>query len=611
MKLASTSYQVWITNDDDFPGCEFSIDGSHYSDTLLWKDLRANTKYTVYARYPSNSSVFASPAVQTNINTKEGTKTELTYTKVSTANTAELTISNKQLSAAYTDATVRPLQNDISNTARKTDVVTTLDVHMQQEEGDGREYNKIRFTMPSGMGLLQLRLHTPWFTVVRDTETTEVQIYEGVQSYDSTAKAWADGLKHVYQVTTNKTGAITIEFPWEWPARADLDGLKVSYLSNDGRDSRVLNYTVTTDGIKFTMPSNGYFSIRNLNRPYPTLPFYDSQSHWAYSFICHAYETGLVSGTSATAFSPNDKVTRSQLVTLLARMRGYDDSMWYGDLPYTDVNRNEWYAGALSFCYAAGIIKPDGPEFKPNATVTRQQAVAMCEKLFPYNGTLWAPFSCTDRDTVDTYALRPMDALYACGIVNGTSDTTFSPLGELSRAEMVAILYRLQVADYWQTGAAALKSDKLDSKLVNNTPDIWVDDGAGYFKETSDIQSAMQYFQSATGVRPYLVTTTTKQSAEDIYESKFTDNGHMVVLITKLSDRGGADVEFYVGSDAKAVVTADALNVLAAEFDAYWAKTTITADAAVTEFFRNASDFETPTDTSGWVAPQPVGPRKV
>lgn len=623
LTLDSNSYSVWITNAGSFSGCEFSIDGTYYSSKTVWENLQASTSYTVYARYPSTRYDFASQPVQTRISTKEGAKTELTYNKVSTSSTvymqasgtAALSISNKQMTATYTDTTVRQLKTDISNTSRKTDVVTTLDVYMTQEETDSREYNKVKFSMPSGMGLLQLRLHTPWFTVIRDSETTEVMLYEGVVDSNSTIKAWANGLSHVYKVTTKKTGEVTVEFPWEWPDRADLDGLRVSYISADGKDSRTLNYAVTTGGIKFTLPDNGYFAIRNLNRPYPTIPFSDSQAHWAYSYICHAYETGLVAGTSASTFDPDGKVTRSQLVMLLARMRGYDDTKWYGDIPYTDVQRNDWYAGALSFCYAAGIIKPDGTEFKPNATVTRQQTVSMAEKLFPYKGTLWEPFNCTDRDTMDTYALRPMDALYTCGIVNGTSDTTFSPNGELSRAEIVTILYRLQVADYWQTKTAVLKGDKLDSKLVKNTPNVWVDDGAKYFSKTSDIQPAMQYFQTTTGVRPYLVTTTTAKVAEDVYKSKFTDNGHMLVIITKLNDRGGVKVEFYVGSDAKTVITEVALKLVEDKFNEYWNQTTSTAAEAMIAFFRNTADdvmaSEVYTNPTGWKAPQPTGDRIV
>ncbi len=619
LQAEANSYSVWITNASDFSGCEFSIDGNSYGSRTSWENLQPSTRYTVYARYPSDRYAFASPPTSVSVSTTEGPKTELKYNKVSTSDTiyiqaegtAALTVNNKTLTAAYTDQTVRALKNDITNNSRKTDVVTTLDVHMTQEESDDRVYNKVKFTMPRGMGLLQLRLHTPWFTVIRDEETTEVNLQEGVQGYNASVKAWANGLTHVYKVETNKKGEVTILFPWEWPDRADLDGLRVSYIDLDGKNSRTLNYGVVTNGIQFVMPANGYFAIRNLYRPYPTTPFNDCQTGWAYPYICHAYETGLVAGTSATTFSPEGEVTRSQLVMLMARMRGFDNDKWYGDIPYTDVKESDWYARALSFCYAAGVIKLDGPEFKPAEPVTRAETIALAEALFPYKGTLWTPFNCSDRDSVPTYALRPMDALYTCGIVNGTSPTTFSPSGKLSRAEIVTILYRLQVADYWQTRTVVLKNEKLDSKFVKSQPNIWVDDGADYFdKKTSDVQGAMQYFFNTTGVRPYLVTTDKAKDAGDIYTEKFQDNGHAVFLITKLNDRGGVDVSAYVGSDAKVVIGESELDVLMDKFEEYWNSSTLTASEAVTAFFRTGADdimsSEITSNPTGWHAPTPV-----
>lgn len=615
LTLEANSYSVWITNASKFSGCEFSINNSTWTTKTAFEGLQPSTAYTVYVRAQGDRYTFPSNPTSARITTTEGSKTELTYEKVSTSNmvymqakgTVHINVSNKQLTGSYNDTTVRQLKNDINNTKRKTDVVTTLDVYMNQEESDSRDYNKIRFTMPSGMGLLQLRLHTPWFTVVRDSETTEVNIYEGIVDSNSNIKSWGNGLTHIYKVTTTKAGEVTVVFPWEWPDRADLDSLRVSYISADGKDSRILPYGVVTEGIKFTMPANGYFAIKNLNRDYPYVPFLDVQSHWAYSYICHAYENGIVAGTSYDAFTPDGNVTRAQLVTLLARMRGMEPGKYYGDIPYTDVSEGDWFFSSISFCYAAGVITPDGNEFKPDETVTRAQTIALAEKMFNYKGTLWTPFNCTDRDQVPTYALRPMDALYTCGVVNGTDGNRFNPAGTLTRAEVVAILYRLQVADYWQTKTAVLKNDKLDSKLVKNSPNIWVDDGAKYFTKTTDVQSAMQYFQTTTGVRPYLVTTSTAKSAEDIYKSKFTDNGHMVVVLTKLNDRGGYSLEVYAGSDAKTIISQEVVELLLDRFDEVWASSTMSSAEAVTSWFRNTADdimsSEVVTNPSDWKAP--------
>ncbi len=459
LELASNSYSVWVTNASDFSGCEFCInEGAYSKTTTLWERLNPNTSYKVSVRKVETKYKFPSEPLTSSIKTTEAAKSELTYKKLTTADTtyiqAEGTsafrVSSKQLSASYGDETVRELKADIKELSRKADVVTTLDVNVVQEETDDREYDRIRFSIPKFDTKLQLRLHTPWFTVIRDDETTYITLCEGVQGYNSGVKKWADGLSHVYQVTTEKKGAVTIVYPWEWSDRADLDGLEVSYIDNDGKESRVLDYIVVTGGIKFTMPANGYFAVKNLNRQYPSLPFEDCQTNWAYSYISHAYETGLVKGTSDTTFEPDGPVTRSQLVMLLARMRGYDDSKWYDDLYFTDVTEHDWYARALSFCCAAGAIEQDNVPFEPNEVVTRAETVALTEALFPYTGTVWSPFNCKDREEVPTFALQPMDALYTSGTINGTSPDTFSPDGYLTRAEIVTILYRLQSSSYWK-----------------------------------------------------------------------------------------------------------------------------------------------------------------
>lgn len=625
-EAASNSYSVWLTNASALYGMEFSIDGHSYSKSkTLWDNLRADTEYTIHAHYPETRDEFASPDVTVRIKTTAGIKEELKYEKVSTSSVVyiqaegsanlEYNSSSKQMSVNYSDSTVRALKNDINSTSRKTTVVTTLDVYMTQEETDNRQYNKVRFTMPSGMGLLQLRLHTPWFTVIRDEETTDIQLYSGIVDSNSAVRAWGNGLTHVYKVVTTKTGAVKIDFPWEWADRADLDGLRVSYISADGKDSRALNYTCVSDGIVFTMPANGYFAIRNLNRPYPTTPFMDVQNHWSYSYVAHAYETKLVAGTSHNTFEPQGLVTRAQLAVLLARMRGYDADKWYGDVPYTDVDKSQWYASAVSYLYAAGALKPTDNTglFKAGESVTRQDTVALIDKVFPYTGVLWTPFNCSDRDAVNTYALKPLDAMYTLGIITGTSPKTFSPNGTLTRAEIVTVLYRLQNADYWQTRTQVLRNSKLDSKYVKSTPDIWVDDGAKYLTSSTqrDVTDALKYFQSTTGVRPYLVTSTTNKSAEDIYKSKFNDNGHMVILIVKLNDRGGTSTTFYIGSDAKAVVNDAGLEIVKSNFDNYWASNTMSAGESIVAFLRNTADdlmeSEIVYNPSSWTAPQPVG----
>lgn len=453
LELSSTSFSIKVVNADDYSSdCEFSLDGDRYSSKTEWTNLDPDTRYTVYVRYEDDSDYFASPAISASISTKEGSKNEIEYEKTSNAHTTyfmakgdtKLTMSGKTLSASYSDANVSRLKSDIKAASKKMSAVTVLDVTMEQEEGDDRDFNKVKFTMPKDMGLLQLRLKTPYCTLIVGDSSTTLEI-ESISPSTKTSglKDFVDGKDLVYKVTSQGKEEIQILYPWEFPDRADLSGLKVMYTDTKYKNTNTLEYQVTNEGILFTMPDDGYFSITNLHRNYGSLPFIDSQTHWAYSYIYYAYENGLVSGVSDTEFSPDTDVTRSQIAVLLARLAGADPTQVY-PTPYTDVDPNSWYGWAVGYLYQLGALKDQGDGlFGPGESITREQMAALCGKVFPYRGTIWRPMNCNDRDQISTYALSAIDGLYNRNVFVGDDKGNFNPTSTLTRGEFVTILYRL------------------------------------------------------------------------------------------------------------------------------------------------------------------------
>lgn len=453
LELSSTSFSVKVENASDYSrDCEFSLGGNSYSSKTEWTNLDPNTKYTVYVRYEDDSSFFASNPISATISTKEGSKNALTYDKSSNAHTTyflatgttRLTLSNKTLSASYTDAQVSKLKNDIKAAEKKMSAVTVLDVKMEQEEGDSRDFTKVKFTMPKDMGLLQLRLATPYCTLIVSDESTSIEI-ESIKKTVTTSglKDFVSDKDLVYKVTTHGKDAIQVLYPWEFPDRADLSGLSVKYVDSKYKNETTLAYQVVDNGILFTMPDDGYFSITNLHRAYGSLPFVDCQTHWAYSYIYYAYENGMVNGISAAEFSPNTLVSRAQIAVLLARLDGADDTKTYAH-PYKDVEDGTWYSWAVGYLYSKGALKDQGDGlFGPDESITREQMVALTSKVFPYSGTIWRPMNCGDRDQISTYALDAVDGLYNRNVINGDDKGNFNPGSTLTRGEFVTILYRL------------------------------------------------------------------------------------------------------------------------------------------------------------------------
>lgn len=106
-------------------------------------------------------------------------------------------------------------------------------------------------------------------------------------------------------------------------------------------------------------------------------PFYDvKQSDWYYAPVGYAYEKGLFSGMDANHFSPGSPMNRAMLMSVLHRLAGSPAPA--AQLSFNDVAGSSWYAQAVLWGASQGITSGTGNgNFSPDGQVTREQAVAM------------------------------------------------------------------------------------------------------------------------------------------------------------------------------------------------------------------------------------------
>lgn len=108
-----------------------------------------------------------------------------------------------------------------------------------------------------------------------------------------------------------------------------------------------------------------------------SVPFTDvNKSSWSYSSIVKCYEKGWIAGTSATTFSPMDKLTRAQFVTILGRYAKVNaKDKEYQKTKFKDVNFSSWgYAPYVSWAEQNGIANGvDSTHFNPSGNVSRAQ----------------------------------------------------------------------------------------------------------------------------------------------------------------------------------------------------------------------------------------------
>lgn len=173
------------------------------------------------------------------------------------------------------------------------------------------------------------------------------------------------------------------------------------------------------------------------------LPFTDVQAGvWYADAVKYVFEQGLMSGISAQQFGPDSTVTRGQVVTILWRLAG---SPTVSGKTFTDVNASVWYADAVAWASANGVVSGyESGLFRPEDQVTREQLAAILYRYALISGKdaeKTADLSgYTDSVTISTWAPQALKWAVGSGLISGTGANTLSPRGTATRAQIAVIL---------------------------------------------------------------------------------------------------------------------------------------------------------------------------
>ena len=161
--------------------------------------------------------------------------------------------------------------------------------------------------------------------------------------------------------------------------------------------------------------------------------YYEDAVDWA-------VENGITKGTDDTHFSPDGICTRAQAVTFLWRAAGSPKPETRA-MPFTDVPVGSYYYDAVLWAVENGITKGTSEtRFSPNMTCSRAQIVAF----------LWRSEKSPAAGSRNPFADVKSTAYYADAVLwavkeditKGTTNTTFSPDADCTRAQIVTFLWR-------------------------------------------------------------------------------------------------------------------------------------------------------------------------
>ena len=159
-------------------------------------------------------------------------------------------------------------------------------------------------------------------------------------------------------------------------------------------------------------------------------PFKDVKvSSWFGKYVIDLYNDGIINGTSATTYAPNDTLTWAAALKLLL--------VSHGDLKAADATGADWSKNAIAKAAELGLVAADLDGAKAISRLEFCQVAAKLNKLA--ESKTESKFT----DCTDGYVMALVDAK----VINGMTETTFEPSATLTRAQIAKIIYQLNLIE--------------------------------------------------------------------------------------------------------------------------------------------------------------------
>lgn len=181
--------------------------------------------------------------------------------------------------------------------------------------------------------------------------------------------------------------------------------------------------------------------------PEPTVenPFTDvADGFWGKDAILSLYQKGIVAGQAEGIFNPGATITRAEFVQMV--VKAFALTLKGDDPAFDDVADADWYAEAVKIAYSNGVVNgTSASTFAPNNNITRQDMMTILSNAAKATGAALTSgdVAFTDAGEIAEYAKAAVAEMVGSGVVSGYTDGSVKPLNNASRAEAAAMLARL------------------------------------------------------------------------------------------------------------------------------------------------------------------------
>lgn len=176
------------------------------------------------------------------------------------------------------------------------------------------------------------------------------------------------------------------------------------------------------------------------------------ENEWYYEAVQFVCKNKLFSGASATTFEPDTVMTRAMIAKVLFNHATENNLVCSGesiDNNFEDVPENEWYAEAIKWAVNAGITNGTSETtFSPEEDLTREQLITL---LYRYAKAIEMDVSVgentnilsyDDAFDISEYAISAFQWGCGSGVINGKTESILAPQDFVTRAEVATMMMR-------------------------------------------------------------------------------------------------------------------------------------------------------------------------
>lgn len=209
-------------------------------------------------------------------------------------------------------------------------------------------------------------------------------------------------------------------------------------LNRNDSEAAYMAGSITAGKVRFETAKLSRYSVMEYRKS-----FADMTNNWAQPYVERLVARHIVKGMDANHYGPTQRVTRADFAVMAMRALGIP--LQQATVGFTDVAQGAYYANAVATASEWGLVQGNGGKFRPQDTITREEAAVILVRLVDLLGkndvagsSSTAAFA--DMKEISSWAKDAVQAAQALGLIQGKGNNRFDPKGTVTRAELAKMI---------------------------------------------------------------------------------------------------------------------------------------------------------------------------